>query len=92
MGFGFGGTSLNMGPRGMLAQFSGPEARGQLFNRRVLKRLLTYLRPYQKQMWLAFAAMLGVTGLSLLTPYLLKVSIDQYIGVGVRLDSCESVC
>ena len=33
----------------------------------------------------AFLAMLGITGLTLLTPYLLKVAVDQYIALGDRM-------
>ena len=82
MGFGIGVSSPGMGPRGIIEQFSGPDQRGAVFNRRVVVRLLAYLRPYKKQMLLAFLAMLVVTGLTLLTPYLLKVAVDQYITQG----------
>jgi ABC-type multidrug transport system fused ATPase/permease subunit len=85
MGFGIGVSSPGMGPRGALGQFSGGEdQRGKVFNRRVALRLLAYLRPYSKQMTGAFLAMLGITGLTLLTPYLLKVAVDQYITLGDR--------
>lgn len=83
MGFSIGVSSPGMGPRGVLSQFSeGQDQRGQVFNRRVVTRLLAYLRPYKKQMTGAFLAMLAITGLTLLTPYLLKVAIDQYITQG----------
>ena len=84
MGFGIGlsGTG-GMGPRGALDQFSqGQDTRGQVFNRRVVMRLLAYLRPYSKQMALAFLAMIGVSAMTLLTPYLLKIAVDQYITQG----------
>lgn len=80
MGFGIGVSNPGMGPRGALDHFSGgQDVKGQVFNRRVILRLLGYLRPYSKQMWLAFLAMLAVSALTLLTPYLLKVAVDQYI-------------
>ena len=82
MSFGAGFSSPGMGPRGIIEQFSGPEQRGALFNREVVVRLLAYLRPYRKQMLLAFIAMLAVTALTLLTPYLLKLAVDQYIAAG----------
>jgi ABC-type multidrug transport system fused ATPase/permease subunit len=82
MGFGIGVSSPGMGPRGIIEQFSGPDQRGAAFNPRVVRRLLAYLRPYRRQMLLAFFAMLWVTGLTLLTPYLLKIAIDQYIAQG----------
>jgi ATP-binding cassette, subfamily B, multidrug efflux pump len=85
MGFGIGVSNPGMGPRGALDHFSGgQDQRGQVFNRRVVVRLLAYLRPYTKQMAGAFLAMLGITGLTLLTPYLLKVAVDQTITLGDR--------
>src|SRR5512146_2066080 len=80
MGFGIGVSNPGMGPRGALDQFSGGEKeRGEVFNPRVVSRLLGFLRPYSKQMAVAFLAMLFVSALTLLTPYLLKVAVDQYI-------------
>ncbi|HZU87425.1 MAG TPA: ABC transporter ATP-binding protein, partial [Anaerolineaceae bacterium] len=85
MGFGIGVSGSGMGPRGAIEQFAGgDEQRGKVFNRQVVVRLLSYLRPYRKQMGLAFLAMLVVTGLTLLTPYLLKLIVDQYITAGDR--------
>jgi ABC-type multidrug transport system fused ATPase/permease subunit len=85
MGFGIGVSNPGMGPRGTLGHFAaGQDVRGQLFNRRVVLRLLAYLRPYARQMALGFAAMLAVSALTLLTPYLLKVAVDQYITQGDR--------
>ena len=80
MGFGIGVSHPGMGPRGALDHFSsGQDTRGQVFNRRVLVRLLAFLRPHSKQMALAFLAMIAVSALTLLTPYLLKIAVDQYI-------------
>jgi len=80
MGFGIGLSNPGMGPRGTLSKFAtGQETRGKLFNPRVVVRLLAYLRPYGRQMALAFLTMLAVSALTLLTPYLLKVAVDQYI-------------
>jgi len=84
MGFGIGVSNPNMGPRGALDSFSGEDRRGAAFNPRVVSRLLGYLRPYSKQMALAFASMLIVSALTLATPYLLKLAIDQYITEGDR--------
>lgn len=85
MGFGIGVSSPGMGPRGALEGFAtDQDTRGQVFNRRVVVRMLAYLKPYKRQMILAFGAMLAVTAFTLLTPYLLKVAVDQYIGAGDR--------
>lgn len=83
MGFGIGVSSPGMGPRGALDHFShGTDARGQVFNPRVVLRLLAFLNPYKHHMALAFLAMLLVSGMTILTPYLLKVAVDQYISQG----------
>jgi ABC-type multidrug transport system fused ATPase/permease subunit len=84
MGFCIGSSGgFTMGPRGALENFSGgTDTRGQVFNRRVVLRLLAYLRPYARQMLYAFIAMLAVSGFTLLTPYLLKVAIDGPIATG----------
>jgi len=80
MGFGIGVSAPGMGPRGALDRFSTDEDhRGQVYNPRIAARLLAYLLPYKKQMLLATLAMLTISGLSLWTPYLLKIAIDQSI-------------
>jgi len=83
MGFGIGTGGYGMGPGRTLDIFAGGERqRGQVFNRQVVVRLLAYLRPFTRQMLIAFAAMLVVSALTLLTPYLLKVAIDGPITQG----------
>ena len=83
MGFGIGVSSPGMGPRGVMERFAnGDGNRGQAFNRRVVMRLLVYLRPYRKMMAFAFLAMLVNSALTLLAPYLLKITIDTYISQG----------
>ena len=86
MGFGIGVSNPGMGPRGALDSFSGGEEdrRGAVFNKRVVTRMLAYLRPYRRQMTLAVLTMLVITALTLLTPYLLKLAIDQAITHGNR--------
>jgi len=85
MGFGIGISGTGMGPRGALENFAeGEDGRGKVFNRQVVVRLLAYLRPYARQMSFAFLAMLVVTGLTLLMPYLLKVVVDDKIATGDR--------
>ncbi len=55
------------------------EADGKAFDRQVIGRLLTYLRPHRAKMLSAFFLMLVVTGATLGIPLLLKVAIDRYI-------------
>ncbi len=70
-----------MGPRGALRQF-GREESGRLFDWRVIRRMLAFLRPYRRRMMLAFVFMLAGSGLTLLTPYLMKTAIDNNIAQG----------
>ncbi len=83
MGFGIGVSSPGMGPRGAMENFAeGDGQRGQIYNQHVVARMLVYLRPYTKMMALAFVAMLADSGLTLLIPYLLKITVDTYIAQG----------
>ena len=83
MSFNIGTTGMGMGPRGALHGLGSGQEEGRFFNPHVVRRLLAYLRPYWKQMTLAILLMLVITGLTLLTPYLIgRVAIDQYIQSG----------
>lgn len=84
MGFGIGTSSSGMGPRNAMEIFAegGDGRRGQIFNQRVVVRMLVYLRPFAKMMTLAFVAMLADSTLTLLAPYLLKITVDTYITQG----------
>lgn len=83
MTFSIGSAPVGMGPRGALEDFGSKEVEGgAAINLRVVRRMLAYLRPYKWQMAAAFVFMLAVTGLTLLTPYLMKIAIDGYITRG----------
>ncbi|HQE98608.1 MAG TPA: ABC transporter ATP-binding protein [Anaerolineae bacterium] len=81
MSFSFGG-GLNMGPRGALESHGEGDGTGRVFDNRIVRRLLGYLRPYARQMAGAFVMMVIATALTLLIPYLTKIIIDQYITQG----------
>lgn len=72
------GFSVNMGPRGMLNRMAA-DSEGATFDPHVARRLIAFVRPHRQRMLVAFVLMLVGTGLTLLTPYLTKVAIDQYI-------------
>jgi ATP-binding cassette subfamily B protein len=55
---------------------------GKAYDGRLMRRLLTYLRPYRAQVLVAVVAIIGHSALDLVPPYLTKVVIDQYIPVG----------
>jgi ABC-type multidrug transport system fused ATPase/permease subunit len=79
---GAGGGSGGMGgPRGMIANMAG-KSEGRAFDPRIIVRLLAYVRPYRRLMLLALFLTLVTTGLTLLTPYLIAVAIDQHIAAG----------
>jgi ABC-type multidrug transport system fused ATPase/permease subunit len=82
MSFGIGVTAPRSGPGAVLKQLGAEREDGKYFDRRVVVRLVAYLRPYWRRMALALAAMLVASGLTLVTPYLFKITIDQYITQG----------
>jgi ATP-binding cassette subfamily B protein len=55
---------------------------GRAYDSRLMRRLLTYLRPYRGQVALAVVAIIGHSALDLVPPYLTKTVIDRYIPVG----------
>jgi ATP-binding cassette subfamily B protein len=52
---------------------------GKAYDARLMRRLLTYLRPYWRQVALAFVTIIVSAVASLAQPYLIKVAIDRYI-------------
>lgn len=76
-----GAGGPGMGPRGAIERF-GEEVEGRAFEWRILRRLLAFLKPHSGKMAIALALMLVASGLTLLTPYLIKVAIDHAIAEG----------
>jgi ATP-binding cassette subfamily B multidrug efflux pump len=72
--------SLSQGGPQSALRAAGAAPAGRLFSWPVVRRMLVYLRPYRARIAVATLLMLVGTGLSLLTPYLIKVAIDQAIG------------
>jgi len=52
---------------------------GKAYDARLMRRLITYLRPYKRHVALATAAIIAHSALELAPPYLVKLVIDQYI-------------
>ena len=83
MSFSIGPSSSGMGPRSLLEDFGSAENKGgDVYNPRVVRRMLAYLAPHKWRMVGAFLLTLVQSALTLLTPYLIKVAIDQYITPG----------
>ena len=74
--------SPGMGPRGAISQFGQEGKDGRFFNKNVILGMLAFVRPYRRKMIIAAILMIFVTGFTLLTPYLIKVAIDNYIAIG----------
>jgi len=55
------------------------EVLGKAYDSRLMKRLLTYLRPYRLQVAIALAAIVLKAGADVLGPYLTKVAVDKYL-------------
>ena len=63
----------------MSKNFNDEEVKGKAYDSRLMKRLLQYAKPYWKLLLLSILLLVLITGLELLNPYLLKVTIDDYI-------------
>ena len=55
------------------------EVLGKAYDARLMRRLLHYLRPYWRQVALAFVTIIVSAAASLIQPYLIKLAIDRYI-------------
>jgi ATP-binding cassette subfamily B multidrug efflux pump len=60
-------------------EYKDDEIMGKAYDSRLMKRLLQYAKPYFLYLLLAIIMMIGITALELLRPYLLKITIDDYI-------------
>src|ERR1700683_3222976 len=58
---------------------SEEEVLGKAYDSRLMKRLLTYLRPYKWQVGIALASILIKAGACVLGPYLTKIVVDRYL-------------
>jgi ATP-binding cassette subfamily B multidrug efflux pump len=64
------------------------EVLGKAYDARLMRRLLRYLRPYWRQVAVAFIAIIAGAAASLAQPYLIKIAIDRYIAAG-RLEGLD---
>jgi ABC-type multidrug transport system fused ATPase/permease subunit len=75
------------------------EVLGKAYDGRLMRRLLTYLRPYKWHVVVALAAIVLKSGLDVLGPFLTKIAIDKYLAkspnshswIGDRLSSAPLV-
>jgi ATP-binding cassette subfamily B multidrug efflux pump len=64
------------------ASFHEDDAVAKSYDRTLLLRLLTYLRPYKAAVAVSFLLIVVMAGLDLVGPYLTKVAIDRHIRQG----------
>ena len=55
------------------------EVTGKAFDFGLLRKMITYIKPYQKVFWGAFLLTILLSGLSTVRPILIKSAIDDYI-------------
>jgi ATP-binding cassette subfamily B multidrug efflux pump len=55
------------------------EVLGKAYDSRLMRRLLTYLRPYRWQVTIAIASIILKSLCDVLGPYLVKVAVDRYL-------------
>src|SRR5271157_682979 len=55
------------------------EVLGKAYDARLMRRLLTYLRPYKWHVVVALIAIVLKSGLDVLGPFLTKIAIDKYL-------------
>jgi len=83
MSFSIGPSSTGMGPRSALDNFgSVNHSGGEVYNPKVVSRMLAYLKPHGWKMTAALLLTLAESGLTLAAPYLTKIAIDDYITPG----------
>lgn len=58
------------------------EVLGKAYDGRLMRRLLTYLKPYRTHVVFSLIAIIASSILQLGPPYLIKVAIDRYIAAG----------
>jgi ATP-binding cassette subfamily B multidrug efflux pump len=62
-----------------MASHQEEEVLGKAYDSRLMKRLITYLRPYRWQVGIALGSIFLKAGADVLVPYLTKVVIDKYL-------------
>jgi ATP-binding cassette subfamily B multidrug efflux pump len=55
------------------------EILGKAYDSRLMRRLLTYLRPYQRPLAIALVSIILKSFSDILGPYLIKVAVDRYL-------------
>lgn len=59
--------------------FSGDELKGKVYDRRIFKKMLGYLKPYLKWVILSFLFLMMISGAEVVIPLIQRTAIDDYI-------------
>jgi ABC-type multidrug transport system fused ATPase/permease subunit len=81
MSISIGSSRPSLGPGQALESF-GETVSGRPFDWRIVTRLLGYLRPHARRMWVAVVLMLLSAALTLAAPYVIKMAIDGPMSSG----------
>ncbi len=68
----------------MAYDYHDEEILGKPYDARLVRRLLTYVKPYAKLVFAAVAILIVVAGFELALPYLMRSAIDDYIVATAR--------
>jgi ATP-binding cassette subfamily B protein len=68
----------------MIRESHDADIAGKAYDARLMKRLLSYVRPYKGQVAASVVLLLAAAAAELAGPYLIKVGIDKYIAAGDR--------
>jgi ATP-binding cassette subfamily B protein len=66
------------------------EVLGKAYDSRLMRRLLTYLRPYKWQVMIALSAIVLKAGADVITPYLTKIAVDKYLAHKTAAEGAHS--
>lgn len=61
---------------------SEEDSLGQIYDSKLMKRLLVYLKPYKWRVLIAFVLLLVSSAFQLVGPHIIKIGIDRYIEKG----------
>jgi ATP-binding cassette, subfamily B, multidrug efflux pump len=74
-----------------MASHHEEEVLGKAYDSRLMKRLLTYLRPYKWQVGISLVAILCKALADVLGPYLVAVEIDRYLAPTHKTSALDSI-
>jgi len=74
-----------------MASHHEEEVLGKAYDSRLMKRLLTYLRPYKWQVGISLGAILFKAVADVLGPYLVAVEIDRYLAPTHKASALDSI-